>query len=203
MKKYHKIHSLYKRTPDKRIIWDQFSLPEFEYLANCPWNFYEKINGTNIRVLWNGTQVEFRGKTDNADIPENVRAVLQEHFTEDRVAAAFGSAPVCLYGEGYGAGVVKGSGNYGDAGFVLFDVKIDTWWLKRANVEDVAAKLAVPIVPLLGTGTLHDLVERCRAGFGSAWGAFRAEGIVAQPTEQLFNRKGERIITKLKCADFT
>ena len=90
----------------------------------------------------------------------------------------------------------------GPHGFVLFDVLIDGWWLHRHNCVDVAAKLKLVIIPELGRGTLHDMAEMCGGGFKSRWGDFLAEGIVARPTAELFSRKGERIVAKLKCRDF-
>ena len=34
------------------------------------------------------------------------------------------------------------------------------------------------------------------------WSTAKAEGLVLRPSVQLFNRKGERIITKVKTKDF-
>ena len=53
-----------------------------------------------------------------------------------------------------------------------------------------------------GTLTLDDAVELVRKGFNSQWGEFTAEGIVARPKVELFNREGKRIITKIKHKDF-
>jgi len=39
-------------------------------------------------------------------------------------------------------------------------------------------------------------------GFMSAWGEFKAEGIVARPSIELIARNGKRIITKIKHKDF-
>jgi hypothetical protein len=85
---------------------------------------------------------------------------------------------------------------------VLFDVKVGSVWLERKNVEDVAKKLGVDVVPVIGSGTLHDMVKFCRDGIISRWGDFRAEGIVARPRVELLDRLGHRVITKLKCIDF-
>ena len=110
---------------------------------------------------------------------------------------------VCLYGEGYGAKIQKGGGNYRpDQDFVLFDVLVDEWWLQRENVEDIATKLGIEVVPIIGEGTLHDMVDQTRGRFDSAWGPFLAEGIVARPVTELKTRSGHRLITKIKCKDF-
>jgi hypothetical protein len=109
----------------------------------------------------------------------------------------------CLYGEGYGAKIQKGGGNYRPGqDFVLFDVRVGDYWIQREDVEDVAANLGIDVVPIIGEGTLHDAVEWAKRGIPSMWGAFEAEGIVARPKVELKTRNGHRIITKIKCRDF-
>jgi hypothetical protein len=81
-------------------------------------------------------------------------------------------------------------------------VKIGDWYLFREDVEEIAQKLAIRTVPILGTGTLHDALQMSRKGFNSQWGNFLAEGIVARPKTELKTRRGDRIITKVKHRDF-
>ena len=38
-----------------------------------------------------------------------------------------------------------------DQDFVLFDVKCGDWMLQRADVEDVAGKLGIDVVPIIGS----------------------------------------------------
>ena len=52
MKEYPKIQSLYKRGKDKKMIFGDYSIPEFEYLKDNLWQFTEKVNGTNIYIKW-------------------------------------------------------------------------------------------------------------------------------------------------------
>jgi len=47
-----------------------------------------------------------------------------------------------------------------------------------------------------------DAMHEYYALIESVWGDFQAEGIVARPGVELFDRAGRRIITKLKCRDF-
>lgn len=116
----------------------------------------------------------------------------------------FPDGDVCLYGEGYGAKIQKGGGNYcPDQDFVLFDIKIGEWWLLRLDVEDIAQKLSLDVVPVIGSGTLYEMVEIVKEGFNSQWGDFLAEGIVARPSVELKTRRGDRLITKVKCKDFS
>lgn len=207
MNEYHKIQTLFLRDPEtkfKTLLEGHYAKPEFEYLKDCEWTFTEKVDGTNIRVLWDCLTISFRGKTDRAQIPTFLLSQLEKTFDPiiGKISEIF-DCPVCLYGEGYGAKIQKGGGNYRpDQGFVLFDVKIGDWWLKREDVEDVAGRLALECTPLVGGGTLADMVEMVRDGIISKWGDFQAEGVVARPQIELKARNGERIITKLKTRDF-
>ena len=150
MSKYHKIQTVFKRDPEtkfKTLLDGQYSLPEFEYLKDNEWVFTEKVDGTNIRVMFGNSGMSFRGKTDRADIPANLINVLNEMFEHDKLAGLFGleeNTNICLYGEGYGEKIQKGGGNYRqDQGFVLFDVKVGELWLQRKDVEDIATKLSL------------------------------------------------------------
>lgn len=203
---YHKIQTVFKRDPEtkfKTLLEGEFSLPEFEYLKKNDWVWTEKVDGTNIRVMWDGEKVVFGGKTERAQIPANLFQRLQELFPTEFMAS-LELPPMTLYGEGFGARIQKGGGNYIPKGvnFCLFDVFCDMW-LERDSVIDIGTKLAIPIAPVINTGRLDVMVEYVRGGFRSFWGDFQAEGIVARPATELLTRRGKRIITKLKCKDFT
>jgi ATP-dependent RNA circularization protein (DNA/RNA ligase family) len=211
VKEYHKIQTVFLRDPATRfktLLEGQCAWPEFDYLFNNEWAFDEKVDGTNIRVMVHsasaGGQIEFGGKTDNASIPAPLIKRLEEIFLPQSQALveAFPEG-ACLYGEGYGARIQKGGGNYRpDQDFIMFDVKVGEWWLQRESVTEIAHGFGLRVVPSVGTGTMADMVERVRRGFNSAWGPFPAEGIVARPVCELRTRSGHRIITKLKTRDF-
>ena len=220
MKQYHKIQTVYKRNPDtnyKTLIEGEFSEPEFEYLKNCDWEWTEKVDGTNIRVIFNlsaGVQ-QIKGKTDKAQVQPVLLETLEsifdidkfnkvnEFFNRESTGETHEDFIVCLYGEGYGKKINKGGKYRGDHSFVLFDVRIGHWWLKREALVDIAYELGLEIVPIIGHGTLFEMVEKVKGGFNSEWGDFQAEGIVARPAIELMARNGSRIITKLKYKDFS
>ena len=178
-----------------------------KHVANNEWVFTEKVDGTNIRIIVYpkiaGGDIKFGGKTDNAQIPAFLVSKLEARFLPQREAlnAAFPDGG-CLYGEGYGAKIQKGGHYRPDQDFVLFDVKVGDWWLQRSAVQEVAATFGLDAVPIIGTGTLSEMIERAKAGFNSTWGPFAAEGIVARPAVELKARDGSRIITKIKQRDF-
>lgn len=216
MKEYHKIDTVFKRdlaTNHKTLIEGEYANPAFGYLAQNEWVFTEKVDGTNIRIMCSNYiedgksyGLSYGGKTDAAQIPATLLVGLDKLFKADeqrsKLAEMFPDG-ACLYGEGYGARIQKGGGNYRpDQSFVLFDVRIGEWWLERENVEDIAEKLGLDVVPIIGRGTLGDMVEMARSGIQSTWGQFDAEGIVARPSVELKTRNGQRIITKIKSKDF-
>lgn len=208
MTEYHKIQTVFLRDPEtkfKTLLIGQYSEPEFSYLSGNLWTFTEKVDGTNIRVMVSEDgNISFGGKTDNASIPALLLERLAERFLRqhDLLVKMFPRGG-CLYGEGYGARIQKGGGNYrADQDFVLFDVNVGGWWLLRNAVEEVSAELHVDIVPIIGCGTLPAMVALAKSGFKSHWGKFPAEGIVARPSHELKTRSGHRIITKIKARDF-
>ncbi len=204
MIEYHKIQTIWKRDERGVIQVGQFSRPEFEYLANAQWVWTEKVDGTNIRIQWDGKAVRFGGRTDAAMIHNGLVQHLRDTFTDEKMRAKFGESSACLYGEGYGAKIQAGGGNYKADGqaFVLFDVLCGTWWLQRKDIEDVGACLGIGIVPIMMTGTLLEAQDRVIGGMDSSWGKFKAEGLVGKPAIELFDRRGERVIIKMKTKDY-
>lgn len=203
--KYHKIQSIFKRNmdcPKKSFHMDKFSKPEFEYLQNNMWEFTEKVDGTNVRVAWDGEGFKFGGRTDNAQMPMPLIDALQAMFVVKAFKDEFGSAPITVYGEGYGGKIQKGSKYNPVQTFVCFDIRIEGWWMRREDVDGICERLGIKSVPILGVGALQEGIDLVQSGLISAWGDFEAEGIVARPTLELEGRNGGRIITKIKARDF-
>lgn len=206
MKEYHKIQSVFKRDEDGNFIVGQYSTPEIEYLKDSVWLWEEKIDGTNIRVIYEKGLRRFGGKTDNASIPAFLYEKLDRMFTVEHLKCNFGDAeePVCLYGEGFGNKIQKVGKLYlpDSVDFALFDVRIGRWWLDRNAVLEIAQKFGIRSAPRLGVGTIGEAITETQKGFKSLWGNFDAEGLILRPAVQLFARNGERIITKLKLKDW-
>lgn len=216
--KYSKIQTLFKRDDKNIIIPDQFTYPEFEYLKDNKWECTEKIDGTNIRIELDfnvhddgvrEVNVNFKGRTDEATIPAHLYRRLEELFNNVNWLEIFditSTTSITLYGEGYGTKIQKG-GNYISSGvdFILFDVKVDKWWLQRDAIEDIANKLNIKIVPLIGYMTIPEAVEYVKKGFISTIAEnknYDAEGLVLKTSTGLLRRNGERLITKIKTIDF-
>ena len=117
----------------------------------------------------------------------------------------FGETPVLLVGEGYGAGIQKGGayrdGRY-DQTFILFDVMINDLWLERKNAEDIAEYFCIGIVPIVMTGTIQETVDYVKTAPNSLMGTAKSEGLVGRPMVEMYDRRGKRIIVKIKVEDF-
>ena len=216
---YQKINTLFKRDSNNVIMPDAWADPMFEYLANTKWEATEKVDGTNIRIIITppATEgapvgVEFRGRTDAAQIPEHLLKRLEELFPVDKMTEQLNPAvrpmkdTIVLYGEGYGEKIQSG-GRYtkGGADFILFDIRVGDWWLLRDKVESIADVLGIKAVPLVGYMTIPEAVEFVRRGFTSMIAAdptLPAEGLVLKTPMGLLDRTGHRIVAKVKTVDF-
>ena len=214
MSEYHKIDSVYKRSmngPDKRLIFGEWSKPEYGLLADVEWEWTEKVDGTNVRVIFDCGVVSFGGRTDAAQMPVKLVSRLTHLFNARKLSSVFLSTPesgsVVLYGEGFGRGIQKGGEGYGDVqDFILFDVRVGSLWLMREDVDDIAEKLGIRSVPIVGAGTLREAIRRVAEGrFDVCTSRLRAgesEGLVVRPAVELLDRSGRRIIAKIKRRDF-
>lgn len=202
MREYHKIHSVFKRDEKGLFLEGEYTCPEFKYLANCLWRWTEKIDGTNIRVrLSPHSPPQFGGRTDNAQLPITLYKRLNEIFPPDLRTP---DHELTLYGEGYGAKIQKGGGNYIPDGcdFILFDVRVEDWWLQTDDVYGVADHYGLRVVPSFGYFTLEEAIEGVRDGkFTSSWPNVQIEGVVGTPLVPLYSRGAHRIITKIKGKD--
>lgn len=207
MKEYPKIPGPYKRNiepgPNRnKIIEGLWTSPELRALADMSWTWTEKVDGTNIRVHWDGHAVTFGGRTEAAQIPAKLVAVLQKLFTEELFEQTFQDTEVTLYGEGYGAGIQSGGVYRPDQNFVLFDVFVGGFWLRRDAVMDVADKLGIESVPVVLSGPISEAIDYVRRGFPSRWEGAKPEGLVGTAPEGLLDRAGRRIMVKIKSKDF-
>jgi len=240
---YPKIQTLFNRDLDTfKVIPGEFRWKEFEQIKQ--WEVTEKIHGMNMRVIYKMDRrqtgmigmakimeytersLRFAGRTDKAQIPPMLQEYMEKTFTLEKMAEAFPdlekSSDVILFGEGYGEKINNG-GNYTGKGvkFRLFDVFITDqknpfrgWWLESENVKNIADKLNIETVPIIGIYTTEDIIDWFIHSNKYPWGSIvqfydnpdadtiLMEGIVARTKPLMFTRRGKRIIWKLKISDF-
>lgn len=192
--KFTKIETVFERdtTGTKKLIEGKYIDETVEYLANLEWIATEKIDGTNVRICWDGHSVEFRGRTDDAQLPDPLIAKLNELFGGEVNAQIFeqkwGEMPIMLCGEGYGVKIQSCGRRYiPDAlNFSLFDVYApdQDLWLKREAVADIAQAFGCSTPPEFMRGTLAVIIAAVKKRPLSLIAQDKSlpmEGIVARP----------------------
>jgi hypothetical protein len=212
MKEYHKIETIFERDTNgsKKLIEGKFRNKAVEYLADSQWIFTEKVDGTNIRVHWDGHKVSFGGRTEKADIPKPLLERLEELFlgdiNEQVFEQKFGSTKVTLYGEGYGGKIQAGADYKVNEDFILFDGVMGDMgdaFLSRGYLESLAKTFNIDIVPIVLTGTIQEAVDYVKRKPVSPIGKNKeSEGLIGKPLVELKTATGERVIVKIKVRDF-
>ena len=208
MRTYEKIETIFKRDIEgtKRLIPNEYRNETVEYLKDAMWYFTEKIDGTNIRVMWDGHDISFGGRTDKAQIPNHLLKYLEEKFktneAEELFEQTFGEKEVILFGEGYGYKIQNGGAYRDDVSFILFDVLIGDNYQSREWVERTAKMFDIEVVPIVAKGTLYKgiayVLNHPKSTIGTAW----MGGVVGRPAVELKDRCGNRVIVKIKWEDF-
>lgn len=211
MIKYPKIKPLYRRDPETHeLLYGEYNTPEIELCKDLVWQWYEKIDGTNIGVVWNGYTVSFQGRTERAEIPANLRAALEKMFSgpeiEEMFEQKFGETTAILFGEGFGGKIQAAGKRYSqNEDFILFDVYMpdSDLWLSMDNVLEIAEYFHIQAVPLLFEGTIEQAVELVSTNnLKSKMSEDYLEGIVGRPRLELRDRRGNRLVVKVKGSMF-
>lgn len=207
---YNKIETVYNRDIEgtKKLIEGSFRNETVEYLKDNIWIWTEKIDGTNIRVHWDGHKVEFGGRTDKAQIPNHLLERLEELFggndNEELFEQMFGEKEVYLFGEGYGPKIQKVGSQYrDDVDFILFDIMINGNYQPREVMEQIAKALGIDCVPIILEGSIQHAIDFVKIKPISTIGNAPMEGLVGRPKLELRDRTNNRLIVKVKVCDFT
>lgn len=208
MIEYNKIDTLYKRDMEgtKKLLEGEFRNPAVEFLKDNIWQFTEKIDGTNIRVYWDGHKVQFGGRTERAQIPAPLVNYLNDTFgtseAEQIFEEKFGETEVLLFGEGYGPKIQNGGLYRNEVSFIMFDVLISGNYQPRESVEDIARAFGIDVVPIIFEGTIQEGVDFVKTHPDSTMGTAKMEGLVGRPKVEMRDRCGKRVIVKIKWEDF-
>ena len=219
MKSYPSIETVFTRNKET----NRLNFGELRNQANSvikKWTISEKVDGTNIRVIFTLNGFEVRGRTDNAQIHPHLVDAVKALFDHEKTVAYFreyrgqdlpANWSVTFYGEGYGAGIQKGAIYSPTKRFRCFDVMLgEDWWVDDDEMRRICANLGVPVVPLLGyfdsipvtKEDLQQLIPFSLVAQAEAFHTVQAEGVVAKPTVVLLDRHGDRVVWKLTFREF-
>lgn len=212
MLEYHKIDTIFERDMEgsKKLIEGKFRNPAVEFLKDTVWIGKEKIDGTNIRIYWDGHTVSYAGRTDKAEIHKDLAKYIEEKFctpeAEQMFEQLFSDKEVYLFAEGYGAGIQGVGINYRqDKALILFDVCVNGTYLNMDSVNEIAKAFDIEVVKVLCEGTLDELVSFVKNSPKSQSAIDKdlvIEGLVAIPKVELKTQNDKRIIVKIKVKDF-
>lgn len=208
-KEYPKINSLFMRDSKTKKFTEEFACPEFNLIKY--WDVYEKIDGTNIRIFYvpktedKEAYLYINGRTNEAGIKGDLYHHLNNRWPIGKFVEKFENNPALLCGEGIGRGIQDNI--YGEAfDFILFDVKIGPWWLQDDAIKDIADFFDIKTTQKIKmdfTWEIPEIIDYVKSHPKSLLNPEATmEGIVARPSIQLFDRKCQRIMFKLKVKDF-
>lgn len=221
---YPKITSPFKRTDNKSktvntSVWfDDYA--KFFGESGLPFYATEKIDGTNLNIIYDGNHIQYMGHTDktswNPEVEEWIKSKFQTSEFEQMCEQRFGENEIKLCGELIGPKIQNNFYKLEDYKFILFDIHNDisnTWW-DRQNVEENAKELNLDIVPLIGGTNFIDLFSESKntlrgwtnllqnAEFKSKINKdIEIEGFVVRPLMEILKANGERVIYKIKIKD--
>lgn len=211
---YPKIDTLFNRLPNFKVDVGDVRVPELAQIAT--WYVTEKIDGTNVRIVFERVDdallnVQIRGRTDDAQLNPDLLNVVAEiaqrvsPVARD-VMAKHSLSSLVLHGEGYGPKIGHVGARYAPThNFALFDVAANGRWLDVGQVAELAQRATLTTVPTLGTDVdVPSVVRTVASGFHSVLAedqTLLAEGVVCRTWYPLYDRRGNRLIFKLKTRD--
>lgn len=222
---YPKITSPFKRTDNKSktvnvgVWFDEYA--EFFGENETPFYATEKVDGTNLNIIYDGNHVHYTGHTDktvwNPEVEEWIKNNFNANF-EQICEQLFGENEIRLCGELIGPKIQSNFYKLEDYKFILFDIHNDTtntWW-RREKVEEIAKELNLDIVPLvmnkfsfanLSTESKNSLmgwtyILQNNVKLESKINKdVEIEGFVVRPLMEILKANGERVIYKIKIKD--
>lgn len=169
----------------------------------------EKVHGTSAHISFNIDRDPRVCFFSGGEKHERFVDLFDQQQLHDRFIT-LGCKIVTVYGEAYGGSQQRMRETYGDdLRFIVFDVKVGDNWVPVPDAAAFASMLGLEFVPFVEISTdLAEVDRECdapsvvaqRRGCG---GDKRREGIVLRPIDETLNHRGQRVIAKHKCAEFS
>ena len=170
------------------------------YLSDLQWIYRRKLDGSNMRVQWNGEQALWNGKSNayqcGSDITEYMNNVFQEEIFEEKFGR---DKNVVIFGEIMGPKVQTNELKLDSPSFIIFDVNINGTWLYPGDVCNIADYFGLNTCYTYMDGglghsdTLENLIKRVAGGEFKDW-----EGVVATPLLEMRDQGWQRDISAQK-----
>jgi hypothetical protein len=169
----------------------------------------EKVHGTSAHIEYDATvgRVPITFYSGGEKHERFVNLFDQENLL--KVFQEMGHEKVTVYGEAYGGSQQKMGHTYGpDLKFIVFDVQVGDCWLNVPNMDQVATRLGLEVVPWEETSTELDALNALRdkpsevairRGMGNDK---QREGVVLRPLEEMTVNNDHRVIVKHKIDKF-
>jgi hypothetical protein len=179
----------------------------------------EKVDGTSSRVIFTRSVTEYTDNLNKKSVGnfhyhgggitgEQFKGLFNTAELEPKLAALPGDK-ITIFGESYGGKLQGKSAFYGpDIKFVAFDVKVDDRWLPVPDAESLVLSLGLEFVHYVKIPTKLSEIDfwrdatseqAIRNGVTTRDGQWiRREGVVLRTLDEVFDRRGNRIIAKHK-----
>jgi hypothetical protein len=164
----------------------------------------EKIHGTSAHIHFGKQVINFFSGGENH---ERFKALFNEQLLLEKFRET-GVNDITVYGEAYGGKQQGMSLTYGkELRFIVFDVKIDKYWLNVLKAEEITKQLGLEFVPYNLIATEIEMLDTYRDSFSEqakrlGIEAKPREGIVLRPLEEFTMNNGARVIAKYKSEIF-
>lgn len=207
MKEYHKIETLFRFNNDTKKYTNEFYNKNVEILKDNQWLFTEKIDGTNLRIYWNGHKLQYGGRTNNAQFSKQQIDYILENLIDEDIETIFEQkfqdVEVYVFGELFGVKIQNG-GLYTEGqgiAFRVFDIEVDGIMLTYDSMVVLATELSYDYVPLACIGTIEEGIKYVMTHDISIFSSAKLEGVVGKPIGDFRDRLGKRIVVKIKKRD--
>lgn len=173
------------------------------YLRDISWVFHEKIDGMGMRIIWTREERFITGRTSvsapsDAEI-EAMEAIAPSH---DRLTEVFGRKfkEVIIFGELFGEKIQKNPLGMLGKHFRVFDILLnDEKWASMAAKTSIAADLGLEEAQIIMRGNLASAVAAVSSGVNSIISpSLIAEGLIGRPSHEIFDKRGNLILCKIK-----
>lgn len=207
MKEYHKIETLFKFNSETKKYTNEFYNNSVEILKDNQWLFTEKIDGTNLRIYWDGHKLQYAGRTNNAQFSKDQIEFIEERLVNEDIETIFEQkfqdVEVYVFGELFGVKIQNGGLYTNGKGldFKVFDIEIDGVVLTYDSMTKLANELNYKCVPLVLIGTIGHAINFVLTNFTSTFSNAELEGLVGKPVGDFRDRLGKRIVVKIKRKD--